>query len=123
MAVVYASNTDYPERTETRVPERRRFPRYLTNLPMTAALPEGVVEGYCNQISEGGVRAFLLGPVHIDRVVVLHFAVPGHVTDLQVKAVVRYRMGFQHGLEFLSLSEAERLAIRQLCSELPSVGV
>lgn len=122
IVAVYPCEADYQERTERRVPERRRFPRYLTNLPITLNLPERVVEGYCNQISEGGLRAFLREPVRMDSVVVLQFVVPGHATELRVKAVVRYHHGFEHGLEFLSISEAERLAVRQFCSELVSVS-
>ncbi len=56
-------------------------------------------------------------------VVSLQFIVPPHSTELRVEAVVRYHVGLQHGLEFTSLNEEERLAIRQFCDELLSVGV
>ena len=101
---------------------KRRFPRYLTNLPITVSLGEGALEGYCNQIAEGGIGALLPEPFPVASVVVLQFAVPTHPTGLRVQAVVRYQIGFQHGLEFSSLNEGERLAIRQFCSELPSVS-
>jgi len=35
-----------------------------------------------------------------------------------VWAVVRNHLGFQHGLDFVSLTEAGRLSIRQFCNEL-----
>jgi len=55
-------------------------------------------------------------------VVSVKFAVPTRPTELHVQTVVRHQFGFQHGLASLSLSEAEQLAIRQLCTQLPSVS-
>jgi hypothetical protein len=120
---VYPPQPNYAERTETRVQDRpqRRFPRYLTDLPLTANFSGRRLEGSGDQISEGGVRAVLPELVPVETVVALQFAVPGHPTALHVPAVVRYHLGFHHGLVFLSLDETQRAAIRQFCSELPSV--
>ena len=101
--------------------ERRESRRYLTNLPVLLSFRERDLEGYCNNIAEGGLAAFLPEPIPSESVVSLKFVVPTYPTELHVRAVVRYQFGFHHGLAFLSLSEAERLAIRQFCSELPSV--
>jgi len=60
--------------------------------------------------------------VPVGSVVSLQFVVPPHATKLRVEAVVCYQVGFQHGLEFTSLNEGERLSIRQFCTELPSVS-
>jgi len=100
----------------------RRFPRYLTNLLLTVTFRGRDLEGYCNQIAEGGLGALLSEPIPVGKVVLLQFVVPTHPTGFRVHAVVRYQIGFQHGLEFASLDEVERLAIRQFCSELPSVS-
>jgi len=118
VAVREPRNPANPEEWTT---ERRRFRRYLTDLPLTVSLGERDLEGYCNQIAEGGLGAFLPEPVPAGSVVALHFAVPTPPTELHVQAVVRYQIGFQHGLEFVSLAEGGRLAIRQFCTELPSV--
>ena len=112
-----------PANPEEWTTERRRFRRYLTNLPLTVSLGERDLDGYCNQIAEGGLGAFLAEPVPAGSVVVLHFAVPNPPTELHVQAVVRYQIGFQHGLEFTSINEGERLSIRQFCTELPSASV
>lgn len=120
--MVAVCEPDYPENQEKWTTGQRRFPRYLTDLPITVSLHGRDLEGYCNNIAEGGLGAFLPEPVPTCSVVVLHFVVPSHPTELRVQAVVRYQIGFQHGLEFVSLNEAERLAIRQFCSELPSVS-
>jgi hypothetical protein len=111
-----------PENMEQGTTERRRLRRYLTNLPITVSLGERDLEGYCNQIADGGLGAFLPEPVPAGTVVVLHFAVPSPPTELHVQAVVRYQFAFQHGLEFVSLNEGERLSIRQFCTELPSIN-
>jgi hypothetical protein len=92
-------------------------------LPITVSLPGRDLEGYCNNIAEGGLGAFLPETVPTRSVVVLLFVVPSYPMELRVQAVVRYQIGFQHGLEFVALNEAERLAIRQFCSELPSITV
>lgn len=101
---------------------QRRFQRYLTNLSITVSLGERDIEGYCNQIAEGGLGAFLQEPVPVGSVVSMQFVVPTHSTQLHLQGVVRYEFGFQHGLEFVSLNEGERLAIRQFCTQLPSVS-
>ena len=45
----------------------------------------------------------------------LRFAVPTDLAELRAQAVVRYQIGFQHGLEFVSLNEGKQMAIRQFC--------
>jgi len=112
---------DHHENQEKWTTGQRRHRRYLTDLPLTVRLSGRDLEGYCNQVAEGGLGTLLAKPIPSGSVVLLRFAVPGHETELHVKAVVRYQMGFQHGLEFLSLTEAERAAIRLFCRELPSV--
>ena len=102
--------------------EKRRSRRYLTNLPVLLSLRERDLEGYCNNIAEGGLGVFLPEPIALGSVVSVRFVVPTHPTELHVRVGVRHQFGFQHGLEFISLSEAERLAIRQFCAQLPSVS-
>jgi len=111
-----------PENLERWTTGKRRFPRYLTNLPLTVTLGGRDLEGYCNQIAEGGLGALLPEPFPVGGAVVLQFVVPTHPTALRLQAVVRYQIGFQHGLEFASLNEGERMAILQFCTELPSVS-
>jgi len=120
------------EHSEKWLPERRRFWRYLIDpralrlraspeawgLPITITFHERDLQGYCNQIAEGGLGALFPQPVPEGSVVGLRFAVPTD-TELRVQAVVRYQNGSQHGLEFTSLNEGDRVAIRQFCNELP----
>lgn len=111
-----------PKNPEEGTTRQQRCRRYLTNLPIRVSLHGRDLEGYCNNIAEGGLGAFLPEPVPKSSVVVLLFVVPNYPTELHVEAVVRYQIGFQHGLEFVALNEEERLAICQFCRELPSVS-
>jgi len=95
---------------------RRQFRRYLTNLPITVSLRESDLQGYCNQIAAGGLRALFPQSVPVESTVLLQFRVPTEEGALRTLAVVRYQVGFQHGLQFVSLSEEERQSIRRLCA-------
>ena len=106
-----------PVRPKTK---QRRFPRYRTDLPITVRNFLGRdLEGHCNVIAEGGLSLTLPEAVPEGTVILLEFLVPIHPTRLRVWAVVRYLIGLQHGLEFISITERERLSIRQFCNELP----
>jgi len=99
--------------------ERRRSPRYRISLPVAVRnREEGDLEGHSNVISEGGLSVTLPVPVPVGSVVLLQFAIPTHPTALRLWAVVRHLIGLQHGLEFVSVTEGERLSLRQFCNEL-----
>ncbi len=98
---------------------RRRFPRYYTDLPITLRdQQEQESVGRCVVIAEGGLAAVLPEPIPPGSVVVLRLSIPPHPTILEVWAVVRNQLGLRHGFEFVSLTDSGRLAIRQFCSGL-----
>jgi diguanylate cyclase (GGDEF)-like protein/PAS domain S-box-containing protein len=102
-----------------KIRRQRRFPRYRTDLQLRVRDHlERDLEGRCGIISEGGLAVSLPEPLPVGIVVPLHFTVSTHPTPLHVMAVVRTQLGFQHGLEFVSLTEAEQVSIRQFCNEL-----
>jgi len=99
--------------------ERRRTPRYRTSLPVKVRnREEGDLEGHSTVISEGGLSLTLPQPIPVGNVIELQFAVPTHPSELLVWAVVRNLVGAQHGLEFVSLTDGERLSLRQYCNRL-----
>ena len=104
---------------------RRRFPRYRTGLPLRVRDHlERDLAGYCDIIAEGGVRATLSEALPPGSVVLLQFALPNGPNQLQVWAIVRFYVDpHQHGLEFVSLTEEERLSIRQFCDGLAAQSV
>jgi hypothetical protein len=102
---------------------RRRFPRYRTNLPVRVRIrQQRNLDGCCFVIAEGGLGANLPEPISVGSVVQLLFVLPPHSTPLKVWAVVRHQLDRHHGFEFLSLTEDERLAVRQFCNELAAAS-
>jgi len=102
--------------------EQRRFPRYRTDLPLRVRdhqdHQERNLDGRCFVIAEGGLGGILPEPIPVGSVVQLRLAIPTHPPVFEVWAVVRYCVDLKHGFEFVSLTEAERLSIRQFCNEL-----
>jgi hypothetical protein len=98
---------------------RRRFPRYRTNLPLRVHDPQGRdLGGCCAVISECGLGGTLPEAVAVGSVVELRLALPTRPTPLGVWAVVRCQLDFHHGFEFVSLTGGEQLSLRQFCTEL-----
>lgn len=98
----------------------RRFPRYHTDLPVRVSCQEGVANGRCVVIGEGGITAILPEPIPVTSEVRLVLPVPTHPTLFEVRAVVRNQVGLRHGFEFVSLTDAERLSTRRFCDKLAS---
>ena len=108
------------EKSGTWVVGRRRFPRYRTALPLRVRDHlERPLEGHCDIIAEGGLGTTLSETLPLGSVVLLQFTLSNRPTEFQVWAIVRSHVALrQHGLEFVSLTEEERLSIRQFCNEL-----
>lgn len=106
--------------------ENRRYPRYPTDLALRVRDQEvRDLDGRCFVIAEGGLSGDLPEPIPVGNLVQLRLVLPTHPKLLEVWAVVRYRQGLQHGFEFVSLTNAERLSIVEFCNGLaiqPSTG-
>jgi hypothetical protein len=74
--------------------------------------------GRCVVIAEGGLAAILPEPIPAGSAVTLQLSIPTHPAVLEAGAVVRNQLGLRHGFEFASLTDSERLAIRQFCAGL-----
>ena len=99
--------------------KRRRFPRYYTDLPLRLRNQQGQnFIGRCVEIAEGGFGAVLPYGIPAGTEVAAQVAIPTHTAVLAPKAIVRNQKGLRHGFGFLSLADAERVAIRQFCSGL-----
>jgi c-di-GMP-binding flagellar brake protein YcgR len=70
--------------------------------------------GRTQSLSEGGMGAYLTEelPPGVELSVEIE---AGHHEMLHLKAVVRHRNGFLHGMEFLATTTAQREALRWLC--------
>ena len=77
---------------------------------------EGVTEstwGRTNEMGQDGMSATLTAELQPGEVATLEFTLPATVIPTKLKAVVRYRNGFRHGFEFLTLTEGQREAIQR----------
>jgi PilZ domain len=98
---------------------RRRFPRYRTDLPLRVSTHQELdVGGRCFVIAEGGLGAVLGEGIPVGSVVQLQLALPTHQALFRVWAIVRYQLDLHHGFEFVPLKEEERLSVREFCKEL-----
>jgi hypothetical protein len=97
----------------------RRYSRYRFDVRIQVTVfREGLTTtcwGRTSELGLDGIGATLSGEMQPGEVVSLEFPVPvpPHITKL--RAVVRYSEGLRCGLEFLVVTEEQRLILRQLC--------
>jgi c-di-GMP-binding flagellar brake protein YcgR len=63
------------------------------------------------ELSEGGMSVYAPDPLEVGTCVMVAFSLPPEAQVLRVRAMVRNRLGFRCGLEFVDLPAAERFAI------------
>jgi len=100
----------------------RRFARYRTELPVIVRVlgQDGYmrVHGRCFEINDSGLGAVVTSEFRPGEMVSLELSIPD-VPDIQVlRAVVRHRMGFLHGFEFVGILPEQREYIKTYCRDL-----
>jgi hypothetical protein len=70
------------------------------------------VEGHCRDLSQAGIGILLAADLNGGEVVGLSFLPPESVQPWEVRAVVRYRRGYQYGFEFLSLTGEQQESLK-----------
>ena len=105
----------------TKQREHRRFPRYRTDLRLIVKVlgEEGYlrIHGRCTEIAESGLGAVVTAELAAGEMVALELSLPGG-PDLVLRAVIRHRMGFLHGFEFVGLLPTQGEAIVAFCQTL-----
>ncbi len=100
----------------------RRFARYRTELAVIVKVlaPEGFVRihGRCFEIAEAGLGAVITSELNPGEMTSLELMLPEHSEALAIRAVVRHRMGFLHGFEFVGILPDQREQIRAYCRNL-----
>jgi len=101
----------------------RRYARYRTELPLIVKVlgQEGYlrIHGRCFEIAENGLGAVVTSEFRPGEMVSLELSIP-KVAELQtLRAVVRHRMGFLHGFEFVGILPDQASQIRTFCRTLP----
>jgi PilZ domain len=105
----------------------RRVPRYRTEIPLAVRVlgEDGylTVHGRCFEIGELGLGAVITSELAAGEMVLLELSFP-QVSDVQLlRAVVRHRMGYLHGFEFVGLLPEQRELISTYCRTLQSIVV
>jgi hypothetical protein len=104
---------------------QRRFSRYRFDVRIQASVfRDGATTtlwGRTSELAQDGLGATLSGELQIGEVVSLEFPIslPPHV--MKVRAIVRYSEGLRCGFEFLVVTDAQRVALRQVCVVLSNV--
>jgi hypothetical protein len=75
--------------------------------------------GRSTMLGKEGIGCTLTGDLEIGEVVGLEFPLPLSPHPIKLRAIVRYKNGFQHGFEFLAIDAMQRLAIERACDILP----
>ncbi len=100
---------------------QRRTPRYRTDLTLIVRVlaERGYVRvhGRCTEISDSGLGAVTSAELNSGEIVSLELPLPGG-DAMDLRAVVRHRMGFLHGFEFISLLPAQADRLREFCRSL-----
>jgi len=111
-----------PSFRRTRKSYTRGFVRYRTELPLVLEFlgRHGYVRvhGRCFEIAEAGLGAVTTSELAVGDMVSVELFIPDMLEPITVRAVVRHRMGFLHGCEFVGLLPEQMEWIRKFCQDL-----
>lgn len=106
----------------TRKSYARRFARYRTEFPLVVRMlgRHGYVRvhGRCFELAEAGLGAVTASELVVGEMVSVELSIPDLPEPMVVRAVVRHRMGFLHGCEFVGLLPEQLECIRRFCENL-----
>jgi hypothetical protein len=104
---------------------RRRVPRYSLDKRLKVTFGEGrnqrYVYGRTRDISEGGIGVVLTDAIEPGTHSLLEFPVDFQDMPVQMLAIVCYRRGFSHGLEWITPEPKDVALVRRICSTCPRV--
>ncbi len=102
-------------------PSRRRVPRFPLQMPVDiSVLRSGIPDtlpGRSTNMGERGVAAVIAGELVPGETVGLEINLPTSTEPLRTRATVKYQHELRCGLEFVSMSPAQRLIIRDWAKE------
>jgi len=100
----------------------RRYARYRTELTVIVKVlaKDGYVRihGRCFELAEAGLGAVITSELSAGEMVTLEFTIPDAPQVFVIRAVVRHRMGFLHGFEFVGALPEQVEIIRKFCRTL-----
>jgi hypothetical protein len=100
----------------------RRYARYRTEIPVIVKVlgTDGYVRihGRCFEIAEAGLGAVITSELTAGEMVTLEFSIPDVPEMFVMRSVVRHRMGFLHGFEFIGALPEQNRRIHAFCETL-----
>ena len=104
------------------IANQRRYARFSLDIRIEVqVLRKGTSFSFWGRTSElglDGVGATLTGELEVGEVVSADLSLPMAAHPIKVRALVRYRDGLRHGLEFLTMNKEQREALRRVCEVL-----
>jgi c-di-GMP-binding flagellar brake protein YcgR len=101
----------------------RQFSRFCLDSPVVLKVQRDnhclFLRGRSLDVSLGGLSFVTGDSLHDDERVVVAFTLPPTEQQIKVDAVVRRKNGYVFGLEFVSLSAAQRQMIDSVCRMYP----
>jgi hypothetical protein len=76
------------------------------------------IHGRCFEIAEAGLGAVITSELVAGEMITLEFSIPDVPEVFVMRAVVRHRMGFLHGFEFIGALPAQGELIQAFCQKL-----
>lgn len=104
---------------------RRRHTRYRADFRVTVSHLGNhyqKIDGHCRDLSEAGIGILLATEMNSGEVVGLSFTLPGSTEPWELRAVSRYRRGYQYGFEFLSLTSEQQETLKSYLENLPQLA-
>ena len=100
----------------------RRYARYRTEIPVIVKIlaKDGYVRihGRCFELAEAGLGAVITSELSVGEMVTLEFTIPDRSQVYVIRSVVRHRMGFLHGFEFIGALPEQIEIIQNFCRTL-----
>jgi len=76
------------------------------------------IHGRCFEIAEAGLGAVITSELVAGEMVTLEFSIPDVAEIFVMRGVVRHRMGFLHGFEFIGALPEQSEMIQAFCQKL-----
>ncbi len=103
----------------------RRWTRNRVDVPIRIILQKAgnsrIINGRGKEISEGGMAVFVGEEIAMGEKIQVEFTPPyGH--PIRVNGIVRNRLGYRYGMEFLFVNEQEEANVKKLRAFLRSAA-
>lgn len=102
------------------VEQLRRWPRHRIDVRLKVSVQGagsiGSAFGRGNNLSHGGMGAYIPSAIPVGSMVLLEVSFPYSPLEVKVKAMVRNCEGFRYGLEFVDVSTEARRIIEKNCA-------